>query len=199
MLIPQLVSEGLLTEPNSAKGRLLAASAALFKQKGFSRTTVRDIAAEVGILSGSIFHHFTNKESILRTIMVEAIYLVFARMKLATADLDSCVDKMHALLRCELEAIHGLNGIGFTLLSAEWRFLSDDSQAEILKLRSEYEEFHRNIYAEAKALGHINVEPFFMRHFVRGALVETVNWYHLDGDLPLEGLVEQIYLTTAVV
>ena len=82
MLIPQLVSEGLLTEPNSAKGRLLAASAALFKQKGFSRTTVRDIAAEVGILSGSIFHHFANKESILRTIMLEAIYLVLARMKL---------------------------------------------------------------------------------------------------------------------
>jgi AcrR family transcriptional regulator len=198
MLIPQLVSEGLLTEPNSAKGRLLAASAALFKQKGFSRTTVRDIAAEVGILSGSIFHHFTNKESILRTIMLEAIYLVLARMKLAITGLDSSEQKMRALLRCELEAIHGLNGIGFTLLSAEWRFLSDDSQSEILKLRSEYEAFHRNIYAEAKSLGHINVEPFFMRHFVRGALIETANWYHLDGDLPLEGLVEQIYLTTAV-
>ena len=128
--------------------------------------------------------------------MVEAIHLVLARMKLAITDVDSCVDKMYALLRCELQAIHGLNGVGFTLLSAEWRFLSDTSQSEILKLRDEYEAFHRDIYTEAKALGHINVEPFFMRHFVRGALIETANWYHLNGDLPLEGLVEKIYLTT---
>jgi len=198
MLIPQLVSEGLLTEPDSPKGRLLAASASLFKQKGYSRTTVRDIAAEVGILSGSIFHHFPNKESILRTIMVEAIHLVLARMKLKITDLDHIVEKMQVLLRCELEAIHGLNGVGFTLLAAEWRYLSEESQAEILKLRHGYEAFHRDIYAEAKTLGHINVEPVFMRHFVRGALTETANWYHLDGDLPLDGLVQQIYLTAAV-
>ena len=58
MLIPQLVSEGLLTEPNSAKGRLLAASALLFKQKGFSRTTVRDIAGGGGDPLGKYLSSF---------------------------------------------------------------------------------------------------------------------------------------------
>lgn len=197
--LQHLIDQGLITDPSSAKGRLLAAAAQLFKAKGFARTTVRDIAAEVGILSGSIFHHFPNKESILQAVMAEAIQLAIARMETAVAGQTTVQAKMRAVLRCELEAIHGLSvGVGFTLLTAEWRYLSEDSQQSILVLRDRYEGFHRDIYQHAKDQGLIKVEPFYLRHFVRGALTETGHWYHLDGDLSLDGLVEQIYLTAAI-
>jgi len=197
--LQQLIEQGQVTDPNSPRGRLLAAAARLFKEKGFARTTVRDIAAEVGILSGSIFHHFPNKESILKEVMAEAIRLAMVELQAAVADMRSVADKVRAVLRCELEAIHGQSvGVGFTLLAAEWRYLSEESQADILKLRDRYESFHRDIYQEAKDQGLIKVEPFYLRHFVRGALGETIHWFHLDGDLSLEGLVEQIYLTAAI-
>ncbi|MCV6624048.1 MAG: TetR/AcrR family transcriptional regulator [Cellvibrionaceae bacterium] len=196
--IPALVADGVITDPDSAKGRLLNASATLFKQKGFARTTVRDIAAEVGILSGSIFHHFPNKESILLAVMSEAIYLALARMRNAIEGEASIPKRFRALVRCELEAIHGFTGVGFTLLSSEWRYLSEASQKEVLKLRDEYEAFHRGVYAEAKEQGLIKVEPFFLRHFLRGALAETANWFHLDGDYSLDELVEQVSLTAAL-
>ena len=48
---------------DSPRGRLLSAAAHLFRDKGFDRTTVRDIAASVGIQSGSIFHHFKSKRA----------------------------------------------------------------------------------------------------------------------------------------
>ena len=54
---------------DSPRGRLLSAAAQLFREKGFDRTTVRDIAAAVGIQSGSIFHHFKSKEDILYSVM----------------------------------------------------------------------------------------------------------------------------------
>ncbi len=196
--IPELVAEGVITDPESAKGRLLSASASLFKQKGFARTTVRDIAAEVGILSGSIFHHFPNKESILLAVMSEAIYLALARMRKAIEGESDIAKRFRGLVRCELEAIHGFTGVGFTLLSSEWRYLSEASQKEVLKLRNEYEGFHRSVYAEAKEQGLIKVEPFFLRHFLRGALAETANWFHLDGDYSLEELVDQVALTAAL-
>lgn len=196
--IPELVAEGVITDPESAKGRLLSASASLFKQKGFARTTVRDIAAEVGILSGSIFHHFPNKESILLAVMSEAIYLALARMRKAIEGEGDIAKRFRGLVRCELEAIHGFTGVGFTLLSSEWRYLSEASQKEVLKLRNEYEGFHRSVYAEAKEQGLIKVEPFFLRHFLRGALAETANWFHLDGDYSLEELVDQVALTAAL-
>jgi len=37
---------------DSPRGRLLSAAAHLFRDKGFDRTTVRDIAASVGIMRG---------------------------------------------------------------------------------------------------------------------------------------------------
>ena len=60
---------------NSPRGRLLSAAAHLFRDKGFDRTTVRDIAAAVGIQSGSIFHHFKSKEDILYQYLMPALTL----------------------------------------------------------------------------------------------------------------------------
>jgi len=54
---------------------LLRIAAGLFAEKGFKNTTVRDIADAAGILSGSLYHHFDSKESmvdeILRTFQEE--------------------------------------------------------------------------------------------------------------------------------
>ena len=75
-----LVNEGRITDPDSAKGHLLACAAQLFKKKGYERTTVRDLAREVGIQSGSLFHHYKNKESILLAVMEETILLNTVRM-----------------------------------------------------------------------------------------------------------------------
>jgi len=42
---------------------------------------VRDLAAAVGIQSGSIFHHFRTKEDILKAVMTEAILVNTERMR----------------------------------------------------------------------------------------------------------------------
>jgi len=61
--------------PSSRRDELLAIAAGLFAEKGFKNTTVRDIADAAGILSGSLYHHFDSKESmvdeILRTFQQE--------------------------------------------------------------------------------------------------------------------------------
>ena len=48
---------------------LLAIAAELFATKGFKNTTVRDIADAAGILSGSLYHHFDSKESMVDEIL----------------------------------------------------------------------------------------------------------------------------------
>ncbi len=70
-----------LTDPASPKGKLLKVAARLFHEKGYDRTTTRDIASEVGILSGSIFHHFKNKDDILRVIMEESVESLIRNME----------------------------------------------------------------------------------------------------------------------
>src|SRR5690606_24421106 len=70
-VMQKLVASGELTDPDSARGKLLQTAAHLFRSKGYERTTVRDLAGAVGIQSGSIFHHFKSKDEILKAVMEE--------------------------------------------------------------------------------------------------------------------------------
>jgi AcrR family transcriptional regulator len=52
---------------------ILAAATRRFAEYGFEATTVRQIADDVSILSGSLYHHFATKEEILEEIVRDAI------------------------------------------------------------------------------------------------------------------------------
>jgi AcrR family transcriptional regulator len=74
---PDRVFDGTaLTGTGGPRQRLLDCAAQLFREKGYERTTVRDIGAAVGIQSGSIFHHFSSKEDILKAVMSEALSIL---------------------------------------------------------------------------------------------------------------------------
>ena len=61
---------GMTAEPSATRREeLLAITARLFAKKGFRNTTVRDIADAAGILSGSLYHHFDSKESMVDEIL----------------------------------------------------------------------------------------------------------------------------------
>jgi AcrR family transcriptional regulator len=57
------------SRPESRRDELLVIAARLFAEKGFRNTTVRDIADAAGILSGSLYHHFDSKESMVDEIL----------------------------------------------------------------------------------------------------------------------------------
>ncbi|SDZ84161.1 TetR/AcrR family transcriptional regulator [Microbulbifer marinus] len=194
-LIASLVADGILTDPDSPRGRLLNAAARLFEQKGFTRTTVRDIAAEVGILSGSIFHHFASKEDILCTVMQEVTVYARARMAHASAQAESPREKLRACIQCELEAIHGLAVPGFSILVAEWRSLSADSQKRVLRERDAYEQIWLDTIAEAGCPGG---EPALVRRLLLGALAHTYSWFKPRGrGLSLPELADRVLLIFA--
>ncbi|WDE07540.1 TetR/AcrR family transcriptional regulator [Thalassomonas viridans] len=194
-VLAQLSEFGPLADLNSPKGRLQQASARLFKEKGYAKTTVRDIAAEVGIQSGSIFHHFKNKEEILLAIMSDTILRVLTDMLAALASTDDVMAKLQHLILHELKAIHGEQFVGFSLLVSEWRALSDTNQQQILKLREYYENLWRDILSQAHQQGKVNVEALYLRGFIRGALIETTNWFNVSGDISLEQLALKLMAT----
>ena len=183
-----LVDQGVVNAPDSAKGRLLQAAATLFKEKGYERTTVRDLGKAVGIQSGSLFHHYPNKEAILRAVMEETIILNTELMKAALAQANKPEDKILALIRCELESVLGETGAAMTVLGDEWRSLKEESQLEILKLRDIYENLWISTLTEAKEAGSVVIDPAVLRRLLTEALSWTVNWYRKKGDLTAEQL-----------
>jgi AcrR family transcriptional regulator len=188
----QLISGELIIDPNSAKGRLLHEAQKLFLQKGFEKTTVRDIAAAAGILSGSIFHHFANKEEILRSAMQDTICATYQRLYEELDKAESLEEAIKTLIRSELRSIHTRSSNAFMILG-EWRSLNPDNQAIILQYREAYEKLWHQRLEQAIKAGMTQVEVIILRSFIRGALVDTVNWYQADGKYSLEDIADQVY------
>lgn len=181
-----------LVDLDSARGRLQQASASLFKAQGYSKTTVRDIAAKVGIQSGSIFHHFNNKEQILVSVMADSVLRVLLSMGSGLVMATSTKDKISCLIQCELNAIHDEELAGFRLLISEWRSLSEDNQKKILSLRDRYEAVWSQVLDTAQLEGLVQIESFYLRGFIRGATIETSNWYKSAGNVSLAALTDML-------
>ena len=190
-VMQEMVARAELTDPESARGKLLQTAAHLFRSKGYERTTVRDLAGAVGIQSGSIFHHFKSKDEILRAVMEETIVYNTALMRAALAESSDIRERVLGLIRCELQSIMGGTGEAMGVLVYEWRSLSDESQAYILSLRDTYEQIWLDVLSDARDAGYFNADPFVLRRFLTGALSWTTTWFRPDGKITLDQLAEE--------
>lgn len=85
--------------------QILAAATRRFAEFGFEATTVRQIADDVNILSGSLYHHFATKEEILEEIVRDAIIQTRDdAQRIAALDLDA-EQRFVALLMIELHRL----------------------------------------------------------------------------------------------
>ncbi len=190
-VVAQLVESGEITDPKSAKGRLLSEAAKLFTSRGYDRTTVRDLAAALGIQSGSLFHHFKTKEDILCAVMHDTLLISNARLQTAAESSDDLTETLRNLIQCELTAIMGETRAALTVLVHEWRTISEERRIELSALREQYEKVWRDNLNAAHNAGLLSVEPAILRPLLTGALAWTINWYNPAGDVSLDDLVDR--------
>jgi AcrR family transcriptional regulator len=77
---------------SSTKERILEAAIDLFSKRGFHESSMRDIAASVGIEAPSLYAHYAGKEEILRTIL-ESYRLEIAAMRVPDEALARIVEE----------------------------------------------------------------------------------------------------------
>jgi AcrR family transcriptional regulator len=66
----------------STRERILTVAARLFTERGYTGTTVRDIAAELGIANPSLYYHFKSKGDLLVALLSEPL----KRVEVAVAE-----------------------------------------------------------------------------------------------------------------
>ena len=98
-------STGSTTESPTRRGELLRIAAELFATKGFKNTTVRDIAEASGILSGSLYHHFDSKESMIDEVLSTFQEELFGKYDEILASDEDARAKLERAVRVSFEAI----------------------------------------------------------------------------------------------
>ena len=90
---------------SSRRDELLATAGRMFAEQGLRSTTVRDIADAAGILSGSLYHHFDSKESMVDEILRGFLDDLFARYRQIAASSKSATETLRGLVIASFESI----------------------------------------------------------------------------------------------
>ncbi|MFT4082551.1 MAG: TetR/AcrR family transcriptional regulator [Nocardioides sp.] len=181
---------------SARRAQLLAIGAQMFAEKGFTQTTVRDIADAAGILSGSLYHHFSSKEEMLTEVLhgfmdglLGRFEEIVAREETPRAALDSLIRESFETMHNEREAV--------ALYQSEQGFLATLDGFEFVGAGSKrIEKIWIGVLEAGTTSGDfrsdLNVQ--FAYRFIRDAVWASVRWYRPGGRYGHEAVAEQ-YLT----
>ena len=184
-----------LAEPKRARGRpkktegerddgnrrqaLISAAAQLFKRQGYDATSTREIAAQVGMQSGSPFYHFGNKQDLLLAVMVEGMQQAIARQNAACTHttVDSARERLRQLIRHHFDVLLGPDSDFIPVMLYEWRSLAPAQRKAITELKDDYEAAWMPVLQALHDTGQLQAPVGLARLMIFGALNWSVQWY----------------------
>ena len=147
-------------KPTDRKTKIVTIAAKLFKEKGYSAVTMRDIAQAMDIKAASLYNHIKSKQEILVLIIIE-IAEEFTTTMQQILDLEELtIKKIEKTIELHID-ITLRNSDALACLNNDWMHLANDPLAYFIKMREEYEENFRAIIKKGIADGEIknlNVE-----------------------------------------
>ena len=147
-------------KPIDRKTEIINIAAKLFKEKGYSAVTMRDIAQALDIKAASLYNHISSKQEILVLIIIKiAEEFCFTIDKILTTDY-STIKKIEKVIELHID-ITIRNSDALACLNNDWMHLTDDDLVYFVKMREDYEQSFRTIIKSGIANGDIknlNVE-----------------------------------------
>lgn len=181
-------------DDGNRRHQLLTAAARLFRRQGFDATSTRDIAAAVGMHSGSPFYHFKSKDALLYAVMEEGMHSAIARQAAALAVAEPAVTaplaKMRRLIRTHFDTLHGPGNDFVPVMLYEHRSLSVRQRTLLAKLQVDYESAWTPVLEALHASGHLRAPVKLSRLLMLGALNWSVQWFDRKKGASLDELTD---------
>ena len=172
--------------------QILIVAAGLFARKGVAATTVREIADEVGILSGSLYHHFESKEAMVDQIL--APYLADLRAKYA-AVLNTRADprtRLQDLIVASLQVVEA-HPHATEIYQSDVFYLSQFDRFGYLRTAAaDVRRAWLEVIGDGIAAGafRADLEPSILYRVMRDAVWLSVRWFRPTRDYPLSRLAQ---------
>jgi AcrR family transcriptional regulator len=170
-------------------------ASSLFRERGYSGTSVRDIARALDIQGASLYAHVASKQDVLWAI-VDRMATRFEAAADAALEIADAEPEAHpgtrlaALVRAHVGVITD-DVERASVFVHEWRSLSTERRAEIGRRRDDYERRVRTLIAEGSATGTFNeVDPVVAAAYLLTAVNGVVSWYRPDGRVRPETLAD---------
>lgn len=184
-----MATEREATQPTSAL--IITRALGLFSKMGYAATSMREIAAAVGVKPASLYNHYRAKEEILWEIVQSALGEILAGQERAFAEHDDTVGRFRAFVRMHAE-FHARQCQAATIVNANLSSLSRPHYRRALMLRDRYERRFRSLLDTGCQEGVFDIDDVRITSFAILEMGMGISlWYRSDGDLPIEELAER--------
>lgn len=164
-------------KPIDRKSEIIAVAAQLFKEKGYSAVTMRDIAQAMNIKAASLYNHIKSKQEILVLIIIEIAEEFTRNMEIIVKSEESAIRKLEKVIQLHIDiTLRDANALA--CLNNDWMHLSDAELSHFIKMREDYEDNFRTIVKNGIANGEIrNLNVEVMIFSILSTLRTLYLWY----------------------
>jgi AcrR family transcriptional regulator len=166
--------------------RILEEAVKLFYERGFSGTTLDDIAGKLGVTKPFIYTHFRSKVELLEAICRPTIEMSLEAIARAAQQpgtpserlFDGIVDFSKVVLRRQAN---------IAVYFREEKHLSETGLAEINTLRKRFDRVLSELLEEGARAGEFRVVDIRLAALAIGGMVSwAYTWYQPEGRLPID-------------
>ena len=171
--------------------QLLASAAGLMAGRGFSQTSIRDVANETGFSLGGLYYYFENKEDLLFLIQETTFGKLLGIQEAAVAEGGAAEDRLRRLVQNHL-AYFTSHFNELKVCTFELESLQGDRYEVIADLRRRYyrclAQVVGELTGEAPDTGQVRRQTLY----IFGMLNWVFMWYDADRDKPVAKLGDEM-------
>jgi TetR/AcrR family transcriptional regulator, cholesterol catabolism regulator len=182
--------------PPTRRDELLELAATMFAERGLRATTVRDIADSAGILSGSLYHHFSSKEEMVDELLRGFLDWLFERYQEIVATEPNPLERLKGLFMTSFEAIADRHAQVVIYQDEAKRLSSQERFSYVEERNKEQRKMWVDVLNQGIEEGYFrpDIDVDLVYRFIRDTTWVSVRWYQPGGPLTAEQVGRQ-YLT----
>jgi AcrR family transcriptional regulator len=183
----------MTAQPVSRRDELLELAASMFAERGLRATTVRDIADSAGILSGSLYHHFSSKEQMVDEVLHGFLDWLFGRYQEIVDTEPNPLERFKGLFMASFDAIEHRHAQVVIYQDEAKRLSSQPRFSYVEELNQKQRKMWVDVLNQGIEEGYfrpdINVDLVY--RFIRDTTWVSVRWYRPGGPLTAEQVGRQ--------
>lgn len=136
------------------KQEIIQVAASLFKEKGYSAVSMRDIAQAMDIKAASLYNHISGKQEILSSLIVKVAEEFTSEMLTIVSAPLTPLQKIKKVIEIHIDITVNYSE-NIATLNNDWMHLEGDDLNRVVGMREAYEENFRNIIKQGISQGDI--------------------------------------------
>jgi TetR/AcrR family transcriptional regulator, cholesterol catabolism regulator len=179
--------------PVSRRDELLALAATMFAERGLRATTVRDIADSAGILSGSLYHHFSSKEQMVDEVLRGFLDWLFDRYRQIVETEPNPLERLKGLFLASFEAIATRHAEVVIYQDEAKRLSAQERFSYVDERNREQRQMWLDVLNQGIEEGYFrpDIDVDLVYRFIRDTTWVSVRWYQPGGPLTAEEVGRQ--------